>query len=126
MERCRSGRTELPAKQLIWATGSQGSNPCLSANFFLTQKIFNPKGREFFGQFRKEMADFGAASSLARVMIAIAHEPSNPKGKKVFAYLGEGKADPANELRQRAGRVISLVLKNGPCERALPRVGGVI
>ncbi len=33
LERCRSGRTELPAKQLTWETGSSGSNPDLSVFF---------------------------------------------------------------------------------------------
>jgi hypothetical protein len=30
-ERCESGRIGLTANELTWETGSQGSNPCLSA-----------------------------------------------------------------------------------------------
>lgn len=33
MERCESGRIGLTANELSWETGTQGSNPCLSAPF---------------------------------------------------------------------------------------------
>src|SRR5271166_4307938 len=38
LERCESGRIGLTANELTWVTGSEGSNPSLSARvLFLTQ-----------------------------------------------------------------------------------------
>jgi hypothetical protein len=45
LERCESGRIGLTANELTWETGSEGSNPSLSAVVIITTS------RQFSGQF---------------------------------------------------------------------------
>ena len=45
LERCQSGRLELPAKKLTWETGSEGSNPSLSVLFYKIKEGFETRER---------------------------------------------------------------------------------
>ena len=68
LERCESGRIGLTANELTWETGSEGSNPSLSASrrqvAFLGEEVFLAR-----------LAGFGVRSIAVRSTI----ESSPPK-----------------------------------------------
>ena len=51
-ERCESGRIGLTANELTWETGSEGSNPSLSARLQLRK---SPKNQGFFSILQNRM-----------------------------------------------------------------------